>query len=117
MKKKLKKIYLQKKKRYQTNKFGTLLKPRLSIFKSNKHIYVQLIDDINANTIISSSTLDKELFLKKKSIKTSFLIGNNIALKSKLKNITNILFDRRHNKYIGSIKSLITGARISGLQI
>ena len=61
MKKKAKKIYLQQKKRYLKKIVGTLEKPRLSVFRSHKHIYAQLIDDKNAQTLAFSSTLDKEL--------------------------------------------------------
>ena len=64
MKKKVKKLYLQKKKRSLKKIVGTTEKPRLSIFRSHKHIYAQLIDDFNAVTIAACSTVDKEISTK-----------------------------------------------------
>ncbi len=98
--------------------FGTSLKPRLSVFRSNKHIYCQLIDDENRVTICSSSTLDSEY--KKSLISTSnkessFIIGKNIAEKALRKKISFAIFDRGFLPYHGRIKSLAEGAREGGL--
>jgi ribosomal protein L18 len=88
MKKKVKKIYLQQKKRSLKKIIGTPEKPRLAIFRSHKHIYAQLIDDKNGHTLACSSTLDKNIALKVKSTSTkeaSFFVGETIAQKAKEK--------------------------------
>ena len=95
-------------------------KLRLSVFRSNKHIYCQIIDDAKQKTICSSSTLDTKL---KKNIKSSgskdaaILVGKDIAEKAKKNGITNIVFDRGGYLYHGRVKSLADGARENGLKI
>jgi large subunit ribosomal protein L18 len=118
MKKKSKKLYLQKKKRYLKKIIGTLEKPRLSVFKSHKHIYAQLIDDKKGHTLAFSSTLDSEI--SKQNLPTatqasSFIVGELIAKKAILKNISYIVFDRGNKPYHGRIKNVAEGARKEGL--
>jgi large subunit ribosomal protein L18 len=122
MKKKIKKLYLQNKKRYLKKIVGTLAKPRLSVFKSHKHIYAQLIDDKLGKTLVFTSTVAKEFknfFIENKistsTQKVSFLIGQNLAEKAKQKEIKFAVFDRGNFKYHGRIKSLAEGAREKGL--
>jgi large subunit ribosomal protein L18 len=118
MKKKVKKIYLQQKKRYLNKIFGSIEKPRLSVFKSHQHIYAQLIDDNNGHTLAFSSTLDKKLINNLISTSTkeaSFLVGENLGKKAIEKNITVVVFDRGNRTYHGRIKSLADGARNQGL--
>lgn len=118
MKKKIKKIYLQQKKRYLKKVQGTTEKPRLAVFRSHKHIYAQLIDDKSAQTIAFSSTLNKEISLKVKSTSTqeaALLVGEDVARKALQKNITAIVFDRGNRPYHGRIKSVAEGARKEGL--
>jgi len=118
MKKKIKKLYLQKKKRYLKKIVGTLKKPRLSVFRSHKHIYAQLIDDKNGHTLACSSTLDKNIALKVKSTSTkeaSFFVGETIAQKAKEKEICLVIFDRGNRPYHGRIQSVAEGARKEGL--
>ncbi len=118
MKKKVKKIYLQQKKRSLKKIIGTPEKPRLAIFRSHKHIYAQLIDDTNAKTIAYSSTLDKEIskkIEKSNNQAASFLVGSDLAQKSLKKEISLIVFDRGSKPYHGRIKSLAEGARKEGL--
>jgi large subunit ribosomal protein L18 len=118
MKKKGKKLYLQQKKRYLKKILGTLEKPRLSVFKSHKHIYAQLIDDKNGHTLAFSSTLDSEIATKNIPTATqaaSFLVGELIAKKAILKDISYIVFDRGNKPYHGRIKSIAEGARKEGL--
>jgi len=119
MKKKIKKLYLQAKKRYLKKVIGTLEKPRLAVFRSHKHIYAQLIDDKTSTTLAFSSTLDPEV---KKSITTSTatleaskLVGENIAQKARLKSIEKVIFDRGNRPYHGRIKNVAEGARQEGL--
>jgi large subunit ribosomal protein L18 len=118
MKKKLKKVYLQQKKRYLKKIVGTIKKPRLSVFKSHKHIYAQLIDDKNGRTLAFSSTLDKTLSSQVESTATqaaAFLVGENLAKKAIEKQISLIVFDRGNRPYHGRIKSVAEGARQQGL--
>jgi large subunit ribosomal protein L18 len=119
MKKKLKKLYLQKKRRALKRIVGTSERPRLSIFRSHKHIYAQIIDDQKGQTLASSSTVDK-LLKEKLNNKTAtqdaaFLIGETLAEKAIQKNITKIIFDRGDRPYHGRIKKVAEGARNSGL--
>ena len=115
---KVKKLYLQKKKRSLKKIIGTSERPRLSVFRSHKHIYAQLIDDSTAKTIATSSTLDKVLNSKIKKTATkeaSFLVGQNIGEKAREKNVTTIVFDRGNRPYHGRIASVAEGARDIGL--
>lgn len=118
MKKKSKKIHLQAKKRYLKKIVGTLEKPRLSVFRSHKHIYAQLIDDRNGNTLAFCSTLEKSIFAEissKATKEASVLVGKNLAKKALEKEITSVIFDRGNRPYHGRIASLADGAREQGL--
>lgn len=98
---------------------GTAIKPRMSVFKSNKHLFVQLIDDENGHTLLSASTMMKELDkpeLKKKSKETARYIGGLVADQAKGKNIQTVIFDRGHNKYHGLLAEVANAAREAGLQ-
>ncbi len=98
---------------------GTPEKPRLSVFRSLNNIYAQLIDDVNGNTIVSVSSLEKEAKTDVKSLKgktnKSKLIGNLLAKKALEKNIKNVVFDRNGFRYHGRVKALADGAREGGL--
>lgn len=118
MKKKLKKVYLQQKKRYLKKIVGTPKKPRLSVFKSHKHIYAQLIDDKNGRTLAFSSTLDKNLATQISSTATqaaALLVGENLGQKAISKEITTVVFDRGNRPYHGRVRSVAEGARKQGL--
>ncbi|MBP6693957.1 MAG: 50S ribosomal protein L18 [Saprospiraceae bacterium] len=93
---------------------GTSTKPRLSVFRSNKSIYCQLIDDINGVTLASAST--KEFPLEGNKVEQSALIGKQIAEKAKNLKITTVVFDRSGYLYHGRVKALADGAREGGLQ-
>ena len=98
---------------------GTLERPRLSVFRSNENIYAQIIDDVNAKTIISCSTLDRSIQLALSTGRTcdaSRLMGKRLAELSLKKNITQIVFDRGPYLYHGRVKALADGARAGGLQ-
>lgn len=112
MKKKEKKIYLQQKKRYLKKIVGTREKPRLSVFRSHKHIYAQLIDDTTASTLIFSSTQEKNFQHQPTATKAaSFLVGETLAQKALEKQISTVVFDRGNRPYHGRIQSLAEGAR------
>lgn len=94
---------------------GTAERPRLSVFKSNQHVYVQLINDDTGSTVASASDLeikDKGGNLTEKAK----LIGSSIAKKAKENKISEIVFDRGSNKYHGIVKALADSAREGGLK-
>lgn len=98
---------------------GSAEKPRLSVFRSNNHIYAQLIDDIHGKTILSSSTLEASIASKLESTSTceaSSLVGEHLARKSLDANITTVVFDRGGRIYHGRIKALADAARKEGLK-
>ena len=98
---------------------GTENKPRLSVFRSLNHIYAQIIDDSKGHTLVSVSTLDKEIrntINGKKKTEVAELIGNLIAKRAFEKGIKRIVFDRGGYKYHGRIKALPEAARKSGLE-
>ena len=91
---------------------GTATKPRLAVFRSNKDIYVQLIDDLSSNTLVAASS--KELTGSK--IEQANSVGELIAEKAISTGITEIVFDRGGYLYHGRVKALAEGARESGLK-
>jgi len=98
---------------------GTLDRPRLSVYRSNENIYAQIIDDTTSTTLISCSTLDREIKLEINNGRTcdaSKLMGQKIAKLSLKQNIKKIVFDRGPYLYHGRIKALADGARACGLQ-
>jgi large subunit ribosomal protein L18 len=99
---------------------GSQEKPRLSVFKSIKHLYVQIIDDEQAKTLASTSTLAKEFRGGErggKNKETARQLGLKIAELAKEKNIKTVVFDRGRFKYHGLIASIAEGAREGGLQL
>jgi large subunit ribosomal protein L18 len=118
MKKKIKKIYLQKKKRYLKKIVGSSSRPRLSVFRSNIHIYAQLIDDSLGQTLVSYSTLEqkKEKTEKKRVNKqAAFEVGLELGKRARQKEISLIVFDRGNYSYHGKVQNLAEGARQEGL--
>jgi large subunit ribosomal protein L18 len=96
---------------------GTAAIPRLAVFRSNKQIYVQLIDDLNGVTLLSASSKEKEAAVKTvKKIEQAALVGKLLATKCKEKGIENVVFDRSGYKYHGRVKSLADAAREGGLK-
>lgn len=92
---------------------GTAEMPRLSVYKSNKHISVQLIDDESAKTIASVHSRE----VKGKSMtEKAMLVGESIAEKAKAKKITKVVFDRGGFIYTGNVKAIADGARKGGLK-
>lgn len=99
---------------------GTLERPRLTIFRSSSDIYVQLIDDVAGKTLVSASTIDKEIRTQLKEgmtkIAKSELVGNAIAQRAVAANITKVAFDRNGYIYHGRVKALADAARKGGLE-
>ena len=106
-------IHLRIKKTVQ----GTHEKPRLSVYRSNKEIYVQVIDDVSGKTIVSASSRDKEVLDVKSENKTdeAQLVGKLIGDRAKKAGVSTICFDRSGYLYHGRVKSLADGAREAGL--
>lgn len=95
---------------------GTTARPRLAVFKSLKHIYVQLIDDANGKTLVSASTRDKDSNTKGANTAAAKAVGALIAKKAKDKGIKQVVFDRGGYLYHGNIKALADAARENGLE-
>lgn len=95
---------------------GTADRPRLSVFRSNKDIYCQAIDDINGVTLVSASSRDKGLDQTGTKTDVAKRVGMAVAEKMKSKGISTILFDRGGYLYHGRVKALADGAREGGLQ-
>ncbi|MDR7417167.1 MAG: 50S ribosomal protein L18 [Armatimonadota bacterium] len=99
--------------------FGTAERPRLSVFRSLKHIYAQLIDDERGHTLAAASTLDPEIRDQLKGLpktEQSRLVGQLLARRAKAKGVTRVVFDRGGYKYHGRVRALAEGARSEGLE-
>ena len=105
------------KKRIRSRLSGTSDIPRMSVFRSNKQIYAQIVDDVTGKTILSASSKEKEIADQKvNKIDQAKLVGKSIAGKAKDKGIDNVVFDRNGYLYHGRIKSLADAARENGLK-
>jgi len=103
-------------KRVRTKISGTAERPRLCVFRSNSNLYVQVIDDAAGNTLVSASTLDKEVKTKHANKEAAKEVGTLIAKKAIEKNITEVVFDRGGYIYHGVVKELAEAAREGGLK-
>jgi large subunit ribosomal protein L18 len=111
----------QRRQRVRKKIFGTALKPRLSVFRSHKHIYAQLIDDVGGKTLLSASSLSEEVKGRGKNKKGSDrkmaeLVGSVLATKAVNLNIKDVVFDRNGYLFHGRVKALADAARQGGLQ-
>ena len=98
---------------------GTPNRPRLNVFRGLSEIYVQVINDLEGNTLVSASTLDKELRGKMKGLNKTDqarAVGKAVAERAKAHGITTVVFDRGGYRYIGRVKALADGAREGGLE-
>jgi large subunit ribosomal protein L18 len=96
---------------------GSAQKPRLSVFRSNADIYVQLIDDANGQTLVSASSRDKDIKAQKATkAEKSKMVGEAVAKKAVALGIKDVTFDRGGYLYHGRVKSVADGAREGGLQ-
>jgi large subunit ribosomal protein L18 len=118
--KNMREIARQKRKRRIRKKiFGTEHRPRLSVFRSAKHIYAQLVIDTTGSTILAASTLSPEIRGEIGELKKSDAakkVGEYIGRKATEKNIRRVIFDRNGFLYHGRVKALAEGARESGLE-
>lgn len=111
-----KKLRLRRKARGRKKISGTSERPRLSVFRSAKHIYAQIVDDIKGITIVSASSFEKGSEHKRASVEVCSEVGKRLAQRCKEKNISEIVFDRNGNRYHGRVKAVADGAREGGLQ-
>lgn len=98
---------------------GTAQKPRLAVFRSNKHIYAQIIDDTVGNTIVSASTMEADIknkLSKTSDIEAAKVVGAEVAKKAMAKGINTVVFDRGGYIYQGKVMALAEAAREAGLQ-
>lgn len=96
---------------------GTEARPRLNVYRSNKHIYAQLIDDVNGVTLASASTLDKDLTVEGTSnSEAAKKVGELIAKRAVEKGYKSVVFDRGGYLYHGRVKALADAARENGLE-
>ena len=97
---------------------GSEARPRMSVYRSNKQIYVQLVDDVSGQTLVSASSKEKEIASQKvNKIDQAKLVGKRLAEKAKEKGIESVVFDRNGYLYHGRVKNLADAARKSGLKI
>ena len=119
MNKKLDRNKLRQKKHKSIRKkiAGTAQRPRLSVYRSLKNIFVQIIDDVTGNTLVSASTIEKNAKIENGSnIEAAKKVGESIAKKALDKGITTVVFDRAGYIYTGRVKALADAAREAGLQ-
>ncbi len=111
---------LRRKARIRKRVRGTTSRPRLTIYRSLKHVYAQIVDDAQGRTIVSTSSLSKELREQAKSAKSEMeickLVGVATAKKALEKNVQEVLFDRNGYLYHGRVKAVADGAREGGLK-
>ncbi|MCX7983571.1 MAG: 50S ribosomal protein L18 [Bacteroidetes bacterium] len=111
---------LKKKMRIRKKVRGTPERPRLVVFRSAKHAYAQIVDDINGRTLVAASTLEKtikdDIAKAASPIEKFKLVGLAIAKKALAQNITKVVFDRNGYLYHGRVKALAEGAREGGLK-
>lgn len=103
-------------KRVRNKISGTAERPRLCVFRSNKNLYVQVIDDTTGNTLVSASTLDKEIKTKHSNKEAAKELGALIAKKAQSKKIKQVVYDRGGYVYHGVVKELAESAREAGLE-
>jgi len=102
--------------RVRTKISGTAERPRLCVFRSNSNVYAQIIDDVKGTTLVSASTLDKEVKTKYANKEAAKEVGKLIAKRAAEKKIKDVVFDRGGYIYHGVIKELAEAAREGGLQ-
>lgn len=111
-----KKARLKRHARVRNKISGTPERPRLNVFRSSKHIYAQLIDDVNGVTLVSASTMEKDFTEYGGNKDAAKKIGQTIGARALEKGIQEVVFDRGGFVYQGRIKELADGARESGLK-
>ena len=118
--KKSRTVVRENKHRKLRNRFsGTAERPRLAVFRSNNHMYAQIIDDTVGKTLVSASTLDKDIkaeLEKTNNVEAATVVGTVVAKKALEKGITTVVYDRGGFVYEGKVKALAEAAREAGLE-
>ena len=118
--KKSRTVVRENKHRKLRNRFsGTAERPRLAVFRSNNHMYAQIIDDTVGKTLVSASTLDKDVkaeLEKTNNVEAATVVGTVVAKKALEKGITTVVYDRGGFVYEGKVKALAEAAREAGLE-
>ena len=99
---------------------GTAARPRLNVYRSNRHVFVQVIDDDKGRTLVSCSTIDKELapqLTELKKVEAAKRVGQMVAARAKDVGIDNVVFDRGGFRFTGRVAAVAEGAREAGLQL
>ncbi len=112
-------IRVTKHRRLRNRISGTAQRPRLAVFRSNNHMYAQIIDDAAGTTLVSASTMDKEVkeqVEKTNDVAAAAVVGTVVAKRALEKNITAVVFDRGGFIYQGKVKALADAAREAGLE-
>ena len=111
------KVRLKRHARVRSKLAGTSEKPRLNVYRSNKHIYAQVIDDVNGVTIAQSSSLDKDLNIEQSgNVEAAAKVGESVAKRASEKGVEAVVFDRGGYIYHGVVKELAEAAREGGLK-
>ncbi len=95
---------------------GTPEKPRMTVFKSNRNLFVQVIDDTVGGTLAAASTLEESLKAIKRDVEGAAKLGEEIGKRLKEKHVESVVFDRNGYKYHGIVKAIADGARKAGIQ-
>lgn len=109
------KLKLKRKRRIRKKVVGTTERPRLSVFKTAKHVYCQVIDDSVGTTLVSASSFEKGSRMDSANAASCTQIGELVAKRCLEKSIDKVVFDKNGNDYHGRIKALAEGARSAGL--
>ncbi|MBC7958774.1 MAG: 50S ribosomal protein L18 [Vallitaleaceae bacterium] len=111
------KVRVEKHRKIRNKIKGTSERPRLSVFRSNEHMYAQIIDDTIGSTLVAASTRDKDFALESKNdVEAAAAVGAAIAKKAVEKGITSVVFDRGGYIYHGKVQALADAARENGLE-
>jgi large subunit ribosomal protein L18 len=108
---------VRRQRRVRKKVLGDAARPRLSVYRSNRHIYAQLIDDLDGRTLVAASSLEDEGRADAEKSATAKAVGQLLARKAKEAGIERAVFDRGGRLYHGRVRSLAEGAREGGLQI
>lgn len=106
----------KRRKRIRAKIFGNITKPRLSVYRGNRYIYVQIIDDEKGKTLVSANIRELDKVNNKTKVQQAEMLGELIGIKAKTKGITNVVFDKSYYKFHGRVKAVAEGARKAGLK-
>ncbi len=117
------KKYLARKRRHRRVRkkiSGTAARPRMNVYRSNRHVFVQVIDDVKGRTLVSCSTIDKTLASQlgeMKKVDAAKLVGQTVASRAKEAGIETVVFDRGGFRFTGRVAAVAEGAREAGLRL